>query len=67
MRPVAAVQIIEMLKSHPHSLSQIRAKIGRLSVSERTLRRDLAVIVRLGWAEPSENQFGTTLWRWTKP
>lgn len=59
-------QIIEILKSYPHSLSQLRSKIGKLSVSERTIRRDLTVLVRLGWVEPFENQFGTTNWRWVK-
>lgn len=32
----------------------------------RTYRRDLAVLTRMEWCEPTENAVGSTVWRWTK-
>jgi hypothetical protein len=49
---------------------------GELSLSEleqmdpdtgsRTYRRDLAVLTRLDWCEPTETPSGKTVWKWTK-
>lgn len=50
--------------------------VGELSLSdmaamdpdtcERTYRRDLAVLTRMEWCEPTENAAGKTVWKWTK-
>ena len=32
----------------------------------RTYRRDLAVLTRMDWCVPAENDRGQTVWRWIK-
>ena len=49
------------------SLTDIAWNLSRnkIVVSDRTLRRDLAVLVKLNWCNPDDHD-GKTVWRWTK-
>lgn len=47
------------------TLPQLRFKLDS-ALSQRTIRRDLAVLMRLGWIEPSDNDDGETIWTWSR-
>lgn len=57
--------IIAIRQLRSATLPQLRFELDS-ALSERTVRRDLAVLMRLGWIHPDENDAGETVWTWSR-
>lgn len=61
--------VVDILKRLNHAtLAELQWNLGRcgVRVCDRTLRRDLAILVRLNWCKPKTGVKDKTTWKWIK-